>query len=257
MKFRPCIDLHNGKVKQIVGSTLSSNSKELVENFVADKPASYFAKLYKKDSLTGGHIILLDDSKETKKQAIEALKEYPKGMQIGGGVNNENAKYWIDLGASKVILTSYIFSEGKINFDDLEKVIQKGGKENIVLDLSCRKKGEEYFVVTDKWQKFTSFSLTECNIKLLEEKCSEFLVHAVDVEGKQSGIQEELVKKLANCVNIPCIYAGGIRNLSDLELVKKTGKGKIDATIGSALNIFGGKLDYKEVIDWNKKQRVK
>jgi len=253
MRFRPCIDIHQGKVKQIVGSTLSDDM-DVIENFVADKPADYFAKLYKSDALSGGHVIMLDNQEQTQQQALEALQEYPKGFQIGGGINDQNAGYWLDNGASQVILTSFAFKDGKINYTNLEKIVDCTGKKKIVLDLSCRKKGKEYFVVTDKWKKFTNYCLNKENVHFLEKFCSEFLIHAVDVEGKSAGIQRELVRGLRDWVNIPTTYAGGVRSISDLELAKVLGKGKIDLTIGSALDIFGGNLEYRKVITWFKNQ---
>lgn len=252
MNFRPCIDIHQGKVKQIVGSTLSDNPANVIENFVAEKPASYFAKLYKSNLLVGGHVIMLDNEEQTKQQALEALKEYPDGFQIGGGITDENAKYWLEKGASHVIVTSFVFKNGTINLENLETLVQKVGKKNLVLDLSCRKKDGAYFVVTDKWQKFTNYEINKPNLQALEKSCAEFLIHAVDVEGKSSGIQEGLIKGLSSWATIPTTYAGGARSISDLELIKTLGQGKIDFTIGSALDIFGGQLEYQKVVDWAK-----
>ncbi|MFA9397696.1 MAG: phosphoribosylformimino-5-aminoimidazole carboxamide ribotide isomerase [Clostridiaceae bacterium] len=246
MKFRPCIDIHSGKVKQIVGGSLSDNEDNLVENFISDKDSSYYSRMFKEDSLIGGHVIMLGQGNE--KASLNALKAYPNGLQIGGGINIDNAKYYINNGASHVIITSYVFKDGKISFDNLDKVIKNIGRENLVLDLSCRKKEDKYYVVTDRWQNFTNFELSNDNIKLLEAYCDEFLVHAVDVEGKCNGIEKELIELLGNCVNIPTTYAGGIRSFDDLETIKLLGKDKIDFTIGSALDIFGGYLSYKDVV---------
>jgi phosphoribosylformimino-5-aminoimidazole carboxamide ribotide isomerase len=250
MKFRPCIDIHSGKVKQIVGGTLCDDSKGLVENFVSDKDSTYFADMFKKDGLTGGHVIMLGQGNE--EAALGALKAYPDGLQIGGGINADNAAHYIEQGASHVIITSYVFKDGAINFENLEKVVSAIGKERLVLDLSCRKKDDKYFVVTDRWQKFTNFQVNEQTISELEKYCSEFLIHAVDVEGKCSGIEKELVKNLGQWVSIPTTYAGGARSFEDIDDIKSLGNDKIDLTIGSALDIFGGQLSYKEVVDYCK-----
>ena len=248
MKFRPCIDIHNGKVKQIVGGTLSDNSKDLVENFVADKGAAHYALKYKNDNLIGGHIIMLGPGNE--EEALNALHAYPRGLQIGGGITPENAASFLKEGASHVIVTSYVFRDGKIDFDNLNKLVTAVGKEKLVLDLSCRKKGDTYFVVTDRWQKFTTFEINQQNLSMLTDYCDEFLVHAADVEGKVQGIQQDLVEKLGMWVTIPITYAGGVRNIEDLKLVKKLGHNKIDCTVGSALDIFGGDLSYDQVVKW-------
>jgi phosphoribosylformimino-5-aminoimidazole carboxamide ribotide isomerase len=250
MKFRPCIDIHSGRVKQIVGGTLSDDSKGLVENFISDKPSSYFAEMFKLDGLTGGHVIMLGQGNE--EAALGALKAYPGGLQIGGGINADNAKHYIELGASHVIITSYVFNNGTINFENLNKVVEVIGKDRLVLDLSCRKKDDKYFVVTDRWQKFTSFEVNADTISELEKYCSEFLIHAVDVEGKCRGIEKELVKNLGEWVSIPTTYAGGARSFKDIDDMKVLGNDKIDLTIGSALDIFGGQLSYKEVVEYCK-----
>lgn len=248
MKFRPCIDIHNGKVKQIVGGTLVDDSSAVVENFIADKGAEYYANMFKDSNLTGGHIIMLGPGNE--EEALKALKTYPGGLQIGGGITAENASYYLDKGATHVIVTSYVFKNGEIHVENLNKIISEVGKERLVLDLSCRKKEGAYFVVTDRWQKFTSFAIDKKNLLELAKYCDEFLVHAVDVEGQCRGIQEDLVMKLGNWVSIPTTYAGGASTLEDIKLVHELGKSKLDLTIGSALDIFGGNLPYKEVIDW-------
>jgi len=245
--FRPCIDLHKGKVKQIVGGTLSDSEEKLIENYVSEKPPKYYANLFKKHGLKGGHVIMLGPGNE--EAAIEALNEYPKGLQVGGGINPDNAKFYIEQGASHVIVTSYVFNNGKIDFDKLEKLLNSIPKENLVLDLSCRKKGDSYFVVTDRWQKFTDFKLNEKNLELLSKYCDEFLVHGVDVEGKKQGIELELVEKLAKWSKIPVTYAGGIRTFEDINMINKIGKGLIHYTVGSALDLFGGNLNYEEIVN--------
>ena len=236
MQFRPCIDIHNGQVKQIVGGTLESNN--LVENFVADKDAAYFAEMYKQDRLTGGHVIMLGPGND--EEALKALHAYFGGLQIGGGINAENAAYFLEQGASHVIVTSYVFKDGRINFDNLDKLVAEVGHDRLVLDLSCRARDGTYFVVTDRWQKFTDYEVNPLNIRELDQYCDEFLIHAADVEGRCKGIQEDLVEKLGKWTKIPTIYAGGAKDLSDLDFVNRLGEGRIDLTIGSALDIFGG-----------------
>lgn len=252
MKFRPCIDIHNGKVKQLVGGSLKDEGNQAKENFVSAKSAVDFAKLYKADGLKGGHIIILNAVESqyfetSKKQALEALRAYPKGMQIGGGVNADNAKAYIDAGASHVIVTSFVFKDGKINYDNLELLRQAVGKEHIVLDLSCRKKSGDYYIVTDRWQKFTEEKVSADTLERLSAYCDEFLVHGVDVEGKSGGMEEELVTMLAEYDGNPVTYAGGIASIEQIEHFKKISKGKIDFTIGSALDLFGGSLKYDKV----------
>lgn len=244
--FRPCIDLHNGKVKQIVGGTLSDSGKGIVENFVSDKGAAYYAKRFKEDGLQGGHVIMLGSGNE--EAAIEALTTYPKGLQVGGGIHPDNAAFYIEKGASHVIVTSYIFHDGKLDFNRLNKMIGIVSKEKLVLDLSCRLKEGKYYVVTDRWQTFTDFEVNESNIKRLESYCDEFLIHGVDVEGKQQGIDLQLVENISNWATIPVTYAGGIRSMEDIKTINKVGQGKMHYTVGSALDIFGGQLSYEEVV---------
>jgi phosphoribosylformimino-5-aminoimidazole carboxamide ribotide isomerase len=245
VKFRPCIDLHSGKVKQIVGETLTGDSRGLVENFVSDRNAAYYATLFKKDGLTGGHVIMLGSGNEAA--ALQALHAYPGGLQIGGGITPENAGFYLEQGASHVIVTSYVFCDGAFSEPNLAKMVAATGKDRLVLDLSCRNRDGVYYVVTDRWQKFTSFAVTAANLAALSAYCDEFLIHGVDVEGKQQGILSDLVTALGNWATIPTTYAGGARTLADLDLVDRLGQGKIDLTIGSALDIFGGSLAYREV----------
>lgn len=256
MKFRPCIDIHNGKVKQIIGGTLAdknNSSNYADENFVSEYDAGFYAELYKKYNLAGGHIILLNSSdsefyKQDITQAEKALSVFPDGMQIGGGITAENANTFIDMGASHIIVTSYVFSDGQINYDNLEKLCLAVGKDKIVLDLSCRKKNDNYYIVTDRWQKYTDVILSEKNIDMLYRYCDEFLVHAVDVEGKAKGIETDVAEILGNTCGITVTYAGGISSYDDLDLLKKLGKDKIDFTIGSALDLFGGKLKFEDIV---------
>lgn len=253
MKFRPCIDIHNGKVKQIVGGSLKDQDDQAITNFSSEYEADYYARLYQKDGLVGGHIILLNPvSSEyyeaTKRQAMKALLAYPQGMQIGGGITAENAKEYLDAGASHVIVTSYVFKNGEIHWENLKKLYEAAGKEHIVLDLSCRKRNGVYYIVTDRWQTFTQVELTEEVLTELAGYCDEFLVHGVDVEGKASGIETELVKMLSEWGKIPITYAGGIGTMEDLDYFSKISKGKIDYTIGSALDLFGGNIPYKDIV---------
>ncbi len=250
MKFRPCIDLHGGKVKQIVGSTLEDGKPgTLVENFVADQPPSYYANLFKQDGLTGGHIIMLGPGNE--EAAKEALRAWPGGMQIGGGINADNACYWLDQGAAAVIVTSYVFRDGQIIRDRLQRLLKAVGKDKLVLDLSCKKKDDQYFIVTDRWQKFTQVAISEKNLKELSRYCFEFLIHAAHVEGRCQGVDLELVELLARWTPIPTTYAGGARTMNDVRAVKEVGRDKLDITVGSALDIFGGSgIRYRELVEF-------
>lgn len=250
--FRPCIDLHNGKVKQIVGGSLDDASESPATNFISEKPAEWYAELYKNDQLKGGHVIRLGQGNE--EASINALKAYPSGLQIGGGVNNENATKLLDAGASEVIVTSFVFKDGKLNEKNLDLMLKEVGKEKLVLDLSCRIRDDKYWIVTDRWQKFTSVELTKNTMKELTNNCCEFLVHAVDVEGLCQGIDWELVKLLKHST-IPVTYAGGARSLEDLEKITRISDNKVDLTIGSALDIFGGNgISYKEAVSFNNQQ---
>lgn len=254
MEFRPCIDIHNGKVKQIVGSSLKDENDQAKENFVAAADASFYAKLYQEKGLKGGHIILLNPAsseyyESTKMQAIAALKAYPGGMQIGGGITADNAAEFIELGASHVIVTSYVFKDGMVDFERLEKLVKAVGKKHLVLDLSCRKKTDgAYYIVTDRWQKYTDVKVSEETFLKLADYCDEYLIHAVDVEGKSAGIEEELVKMLGQYCTIPATYAGGVHALEDIDLIRKMGGNKVHVTIGSALDLFGGNLIFDEVV---------
>ena len=255
MEFRPCIDIHDGKVKQIVGGSLKDRMEEgkVSENFVATQDAAFYAKLYKEKGLKGGHVILLNAAgtlgyEETKKQALLALKEYPGGLQVGGGINPSNAKEFLDAGASHVIVTSYVFRDGKIDYERLEEMFRLVGKEHLVLDLSCRKKGDEYYIVTDRWQKYTDTVLSTELLNQLENYADEYLIHAVDVEGKSAGIDEVLVAVLGGYEGIPVTYAGGVHSMEDLEGLKNLGKKRVNVTVGSALDLFGGTMNWERVV---------
>ena len=253
MEYRPCIDIHNGKVKQIVGASLQDEGDQANENFVSKRDADFFADFYAKDGLKGGHVIMLNKSdspyyEATRQQALLALHTYPGGMQIGGGITADNAAYFLAEGASHVIVTSYVFREGRIDYDRLDKLVQSIGKEHLVLDVSCKRAGEQYLVVTDRWQKLTEEAVDEALLKKLSVYCDEFLIHAVDVEGKARGMEQELVKFIGNYTGNPITYAGGVHSMEDLYLLKKLGQNRMNVTIGSALDLFGGSMKWEDVL---------
>ncbi|CAI6088826.1 unnamed protein product [Clonostachys chloroleuca] len=258
-RFRPCIDLHAGAVKQIVGGTLDSSSEALKTNYVSKHPSSYYAQLYKDNDLTGAHVIMLGPGNEQASK--EALQAWPGRLQVGGGISDKNAQEWIDAGAEKlsqVIITSFLFPEGKFSQPRLDSVLKSlgGDKNKLVIDLSCRRRGDEsWFVAMNKWQTITDMEVNSESIKALEPYCSEFLIHAADNEGLQKGIDEKLVERLAQWCSIPVTYAGGGRNLEDLEAVKRLSAGRVDLTIGSALDCFGGSgVKFDDCVAWNRKQ---
>jgi phosphoribosylformimino-5-aminoimidazole carboxamide ribotide isomerase len=240
MKFRPCIDLHQGKVKQIVGGTLSDEGAQ--ENFVSNRDAAWYADLYKRHNLSGGHVIMLGPGNTD--EALKALEAYPGGLQVGGGINPENAGIFLDAGAMGVIVTSWVFREGRIDFERLEAMKKRVGQQRLVLDLSCRLKNGSYWIVTDRWSRFTRTPLNAETLQLLGASCGEFLVHAADVEGRQQGIEKPVAALLGEASPVPATYAGGIRNLEDINLVRSLGRGRVDFTVGSALDIFGGMLPF-------------
>ncbi|KPI41484.1 1-(5-phosphoribosyl)-5-[(5-phosphoribosylamino)methylideneamino] imidazole-4-carboxamide isomerase [Cyphellophora attinorum] len=253
-RFRPCIDLHSGQVKQIVGGTLSTVEADLKTNFVSEHAAAHYANLYRKANLEGAHVILLGPRNE--KAAREALAAWPGKLQVGGGINEKNAKEWIEAGAERVIITSYLFPEGKFSMERLEAVLTAlgGDKAKLVIDLSCRRSGSTWFVAMNKWQTITEMEITQETIKLLEPFCSEFLIHAADNEGLQQGIDVDLVQRLSEWCSIPVTYAGGARTVEDLDLVKDLSKGRVDLTIGSALDVFGGSgAKFEDCVAWNRK----
>ncbi|MDD3279319.1 MAG: phosphoribosylformimino-5-aminoimidazole carboxamide ribotide isomerase [Lachnospiraceae bacterium] len=253
MKFRPCIDIHNGKVKQIVGGSLKDQGDQAKENFVSGQDAAWYARLYRQYGIQGGHIILLNPAsspfyEETKRQALSALREYPGGLMVGGGICPENAAEFLTAGASHVIVTSYVFRDGKISWERLNQMVHAVGKDRLVLDLSCRKKDGAYYIVTDRWQKFTDVVVNEETLERLRGYCDEFLVHAVDVEGKASGVEAELARLLARQKQIAITYAGGVGSYKDLEVLKEAGENRLDVTIGSALDLFGGTMEFEKVL---------
>lgn len=240
MVFRPCIDLHNGKVKQIVGGTLADHDERgLQTNFESERPSQWYAKLYRRDRLTGGHIIQLGRGNATAAKA--ALKAWPAGMQIGGGVTFDNAAQWIDAGAAAVIVTSWVFHDGKVDEGRLRRLSRLVGPQRLVLDLSCRRRDRDYFIVTNRWQTFTDERISPLLLDHLSRYCCEYLIHAVDVEGKCQGIETPLVTLLGKWAGMPVTYAGGIHNMEDIRTIEQLGNGHIDFTVGSALDIFGGR----------------
>ncbi len=252
MRFRPCIDLRNGRVVQIVGGTLTDRAEGPVTNFETDRAPEDFARLYRSDNLPGGHVISLGPG--NRDAAVSALRAFPGGMQIGGGVTADTAREFLDEGASHVIVTSYVFREGRVDMERLTALVAVVGKGRLVLDLSCRKRDNDFWVVTDRWQKFTEVRVNRETLERMAKYCDEFLVHGVDVEGKRQGIDEDLVVMLGECSPIPVTYAGGATALVDLDRVKTLGKDRIDLTIGSALDIFGGAIAYLDVVAWQRQQ---
>ncbi|KAK3942953.1 phosphoribosylformimino-5-aminoimidazole carboxamide ribotide isomerase [Diplogelasinospora grovesii] len=263
-RFRPCIDLHSGQVKQIVGGTLNSDNPDTLKtNFISPHPPAYFSKLYRENGLTGAHVIMLGPG--NTEAAKEALAAWPRGLQVGGGINDKNAREWIDAGADKVIITSYLFPDGRFSQERLDAVLSSlgGDTSKLVIDLSCRRHPEEkkkeegvWVVAMNKWQTLTDMEVNADSIKRLEPYCSEFLIHAADNEGLQGGIDSALVERLAEWCSVPVTYAGGGRNADDLEDVKRLSRGKVDLTIGSALDCFGGKgVTLAECVEWNRQQQ--
>ncbi|KAI0335533.1 Phosphoribosylformimino-5-aminoimidazole carboxamide ribotide isomerase [Cubamyces sp. BRFM 1775] len=249
--FRPCIDLHNGEVKQIVGGTLhEDDASRLKTNFVASHPSSYYAELYKRHNLEGGHVIKLGPGND--QAAKDALAAWPGHLQVGGGITADNAHEWLDAGASKVIVTSFLFPEGRFSLERLKSVCDAVGKDRLVVDVSCRRRDNKWLVAMNKWQTITDMEVCKESLDLLAEYCSEFLVHAADVEGLCQGIDEELVKKLGEWVSIPTTYAGGAKSVADLEIVDRLSNGKVDLTYGSSLDIFGGSLvKFDDLVQYN------
>ncbi|VEU23161.1 DEKNAAC104011 [Brettanomyces naardenensis] len=247
-RYIGCIDIHAGKVKQIVGGTLQS-STGLATNFVSEKPSSYYADLYKKNNVIRSHVIKLGLSDENDRVALEAIKEWPNHLQVGGGVNDTNAKWWIEQGADKVIITSWLFPDGRFDKGRLERISNIVGRDHLVVDLSCRRRADgEWAVAINKWQTLTSMVLNREVFGMFEQYCSEFLVHAADVEGLCKGIEEELVSKLGEWSRVPVVYAGGAMSVKDLELVERLSRGRVDLTYGSALDIFGGDVKFAELV---------
>jgi phosphoribosylformimino-5-aminoimidazole carboxamide ribotide isomerase len=247
-KFRPCIDLHEGKVKQIVGGSLNDQGADT--NFISDYNSAHYANLYKEHNLTGGHVIALGPNNQ--EAVIDALNQWPNGLQFGGGVNASNAAEFIKAGASHVIVTSALFENNEFSFEKLEEIKSIVGKDRLILDLSCRRTDTGWNIATNRWQTVTKTQITPETLEALSSHCAEFLIHAADVEGLQAGIDKELVTLLGQHATIPVTYAGGARSLEDLKDVQALSNGKVDLTIGSALDIFGGNgITLDECIAWN------
>lgn len=239
---------------QIVGGTLTDSGEGTRTRFESRRPAAWYADLYRRDDLRGGHVIQLGPGNEAAAEA--ALAAHPGGLQLGGGVNASNARRWLEAGASHVIVTSWVFRDGRLDAERLDELRRLVGRERLVLDLSCRRRDGRYWVVTDRWQRFTEVEVGAPTLERLADACAEFLVHAVDVEGLCRGIDRELVELLADATPIPLTYAGGASALSDLEEVTRLGRGRIDLTIGSALDLFGGTgVRYADCLAFNRRMK--
>jgi phosphoribosylformimino-5-aminoimidazole carboxamide ribotide isomerase len=262
MRFRPCIDIRDGAVVQIVGGTLSdAASSSTVTNFTASQPSAHFAARYRADALPGGHVILLGGGVSSEAAGLSALRAFPGGLQLGGGVTPSTAARFLDAGASHVVVTSYVFREGRIDWGRLAELEAACGRERLVLDLSARKRvatggGHEFVVMTDRWQTWTEEVITPVLLAALGGHCAELLVHAVDVEGLRGGIEGELVALLGAHATVPVTYAGGVRSMEDVELVRALGRGRVDVSIGSALDIFGGSLPYEKLVAWQRAEEA-
>ena len=255
MRFRPCIDLHGGKVKQIVGGTLSdAEPVATVTHFESAQPPSYYADLYWRDGLEGGHVIMLGPGNEAG--ARDALGVHPGGLQVGGGITPANAISWLDAGAAKVIVTSFLFAAGDFSLARLAQIRQVVGRERLVVDLSCRRRDDEYVVACNRWQTLTRLVLGPQALAQLAGDCSELLIHAVDVEGRQGGVDSSLIERLAAWTPLPTTYAGGVRSLADVHLVRELGRNRLDVTVGSALDLFGGSgVAYRELVELDRRER--
>lgn len=253
-RFRPCIDLHQGKVKQIVGGSLRDDGAGPTENFVSDKPPAWFAETFRDDSLTGGHVIMLGPGND--EVARDALAAWPGGLQIGGGISAENAKQWLDAGASQVIVTSALFDAGgRFREETLDALVKAIGADKLVIDLSCRRTAQGWTVAMNRWQTLTDLDVTHASLDRMAPFCAEFLIHAADVEGLCRGIDADLVSLLGAWGGIPITYAGGAATMDDVLLVESAGQGRVDVTVGSALDLFGGKgLSYKDLVKWNRRK---
>ncbi len=250
--FRPCIDLHQGKVKQIVGGTLSESGEGLRTNFISEHDSAWFAGLYQRDGLAGGHIIMLGSGND--EAALSALRAYPGGMQIGGGLDDTNILPYLDAGASQVILTSWLFPKGNFSLERLGRISRLAGRERLVVDLSCRRRGADWFVAMNRWQTVTEVRIEAGLLESMAGLCREFLIHAADVEGRCEGMDWELVDLLSRISPLSCTYAGGARDLSDLDRLARESQGRLDLSIGSALDIFGGKLvGYADCVEFNRR----
>lgn len=250
-RFRPCIDLHQGRVKQIVGGTLRDGEEPPATNFVSERSADYFADLYRRDGLEGAHVIQLGPG--NREAALSALKAWPDSLQLGGGVTGDNADEWIQAGAAKVIVTSWLFDkQACLDLERLTSLSQAVGPEKLVIDLSCRGAEGNWRVAINRWQTPTDLRVDSKTLNLLAPYCSEFLIHAADVEGLRGGMDEQLITFLGAECPLTVTYAGGARSLDDLVTVNTLGRGRVDLTIGSALDLFGGTVPYADCVAWNR-----
>lgn len=255
-RFRPCIDLHQGLVKQIVGGSLRDDGAGPVENFVACHPPAWFAEKFRADGLTGGHVIKLGPGNDSA--AREALAAWPGGLQVGGGIAPSNAAAWLDAGASHLIVTSALFAaDGRFLPEALAALVQTVGAARLVIDLSCRRTAAGWQVAMNRWQTLTELAVTPAVLDRLAPHCAEFLIHAADVEGLCGGIDAELVALLGAWGKIPVTYAGGAASMDDVRLVARTGCERVDVTVGSALDLFGGSgVTYTELVAWNRREHT-
>ena len=252
-RFRPCIDLHQGMVKQIVGGSLRDHGAGPVENFVSDHPPAWFARKFRADQLTGGHVIKLGPGNDAA--ARDALTAWSGGLQLGGGITAENAASWLDAGASHVIVTSALFDpDGRFLTESLDALVKSIGTGRLVIDLSCRRTSEGWTVAMNRWQTLTDLQVTPATLDRLAPHCAEFLIHAADVEGLCRGIDAELVALLGTWAKIPVTYAGGAATMDDVLLVDSASRGNVDVTVGSALDLFGGSgVGYRDLVAWNRR----
>ncbi|MCC5844941.1 MAG: phosphoribosylformimino-5-aminoimidazole carboxamide ribotide isomerase [Verrucomicrobia bacterium] len=254
-RFRPCIDLHNGRVKQIVGGTLR-NEDEPRTNFVSPNGADWFANRYREDNLTGGHVIQLGPGNQ--EAAEQALAAWPKGLQLGGGIREDNALAWLENGADKIIVTSWLFDEhARFQPKRMEQLARLVGPEHLVIDLSCRGRFPDWRVAMNRWQTPTDLAVNAETLAFMADFCSEFLIHAADVEGLKAGMDEDLIRMLGAESPLPVTYAGGASRFEDLARTESLSQGRVDLTIGSALDLFGGTIPYADCVAWNRREHSK
>ncbi|MCC5847814.1 MAG: phosphoribosylformimino-5-aminoimidazole carboxamide ribotide isomerase [Verrucomicrobia bacterium] len=251
-RFRPCIDLHQGRVKQIVGGSLDAADAPQT-NFISENAPAWFAERYRRDGLRGGHVIQLGPG--NRDAAREALAAWPNGLQLGGGVNDANANEWLGAGAEKLIVTSWLFDENaRFQWKRLETLANQIGPEKLVIDLSCRDAHPEWRVAMNRWQTPTDLYVSPQTLTELADFCSEFLIHAADVEGLRGGMDDDLIRMLGDHCPLPVTYAGGAARFEDLAHTEALSGGRVDLTIGSALDLFGGNIPYADCVAWNERR---
>jgi len=152
-------------------------------------------------------------------------------------------------------VTSFCFDGAKFSEAKLAEMVAAVGAERLVLDLSCRAaEGGGWSVAKDRWRTITDLAVTPETLDRLAGQCAEFLVHAADVEGQCGGVDRELVQMLGSWAGAPVTYAGGARSLENLREVDGLSDGKVDLTIGSALDLFGGDgVSYADCVAWNRR----